>query len=132
MIIGIGIDVVRIWRIEKILERYGDRFLNRVFTWGEQEYCSQSTNPLERYAGSFAAKEASFKALGRGWDECDGFTSVEVCHSETKRPSISLHKMAKIFAETMNVRNIFVSITHDVGIASAVVLLDGEEIILTK
>ena len=87
MILGIGIDIVHVTRIKNALERYGERFKRKVFTLNEQEYCTGESS-FERYAARFAVKEAAFKALGKGWDECGGFTSVEVVNDNNGRPKI--------------------------------------------
>ena len=124
MILGIGIDVVDSVRISRVLDRYGRRFAKRVFTEKEQEYCSQKHNPIESYAARFAVKEAAFKALGRGWDECGGFTSVEVVSDAGNLPHLVFHGEARRNAEILGVHNAHVSITHDGGIAAAVVVLE--------
>lgn len=124
MIIGIGIDIIKVGRIEKAIIRHGARFTRRVFTHGELTYCSEKKNRYESLAARFSVKEAAFKALRRGWDECGGFTSVEVVSDSNRRPSIAFHGKAKHYAESLNVTNAFVTITHDSGIAAAVVVLE--------
>ena len=125
MILGIGIDIVQVKRIQKAFERNGERFKNRVFTEIEQDYCSGNSLPFESYAARFAVKEAVFKAFGCGWNECGGLTSIEVINNDRKRPYIVLHGKAEEFAVTLNVKNIFVSISHDGDISVAVVVLEG-------
>ena len=125
MIIGIGIDIVHIDRIKQAIDRYGRRFTDRVFTKDEQRYCNARHEPFESYAARFAAKEAAFKAIGRGWDECGGFTSAEVVSDQMKRPSLVLHGTAKQFAAELAVKNVFVSLTHHAGISAAVVVIEG-------
>ena len=66
MITGIGIDVIQNERIRDSIQRFGDRFLNRIYTEGEMEYCKKCAQPEIHYAARFAAKEAAFKALGTG------------------------------------------------------------------
>ena len=124
MIIGIGIDIVRTERIEQIIVLHGERFINRVFTAGEREYCSGKTMKYESYAARFSAKEALFKAFGRGWAEC-GFTAVEVVSDNRGKPGIILHDSAKVIAEELGVNRIFLSVTHDTGVSAAVVILEG-------
>ena len=124
MIIGIGIDIIEVERIKQAIDRHGARFADRIFTPAEQEYCAGKKNNFESLAARFSIKEAAFKALGRGWDECGGFTSVEVV-SQLKQPPLAVfHGRAKQFAENLNVSNIFISITHDSGLAAAVVVLE--------
>ena len=124
MIIGIGIDILKVERIEKAIERHGTRFTDRIFTHGEQEYCSMKKNCFESLAARFSVKEAAFKALGRGWYTC-GFTSVEVVSDSNRRPGIVFHGKARKIADSLHVKNAFVTITHDSGIAAAVVVLEG-------
>ena len=124
MIIGIGIDIIRAERIKKAIERHGARFTDRVFTPGELSYCSVKKEPYESLAARFSVKEAAFKALGKGWDECGGFTSVEVISNQRKKPDVILHGKAKKIANSINVNNIYVSITHDSGISAAVVIME--------
>ena len=129
MILGVGIDIVSVKRIKNSIERYGERFIRRVFTEIEQEYCSGKAYPFDSYAGRFAVKEAAFKALGRGWDECGGFTSVEVTNRESGPPQIVFHGKAKEFANSINIKKIIVSITHDANISAAVVILEDNAIV---
>ncbi|MFA6472157.1 MAG: holo-ACP synthase [Candidatus Latescibacterota bacterium] len=123
MIIGIGIDIVKIERIERMSILYGERFINRIFTKSEKEYCSGKTK-YESFAARLAAKEAMFKAIGRGWSEC-GFTSVEVVSDNRGKPFINLNGFSKTIAEELGVQRIFLSMTHDGGVSAAVIVLEG-------
>ena len=138
MILGIGMDVVEIARVERAAARYGERFLNRAFTPEERDCCSRKTRAYEgsprvrahagyweSLAARFAVKEAAFKALGCGWSECGGFTSVEVVSDAGARPGIVFHGGAARLAAERGVRRAHVSITHDAGFAAAVVVLEG-------
>jgi len=125
MILGIGIDILRVERIRESVIRFGDRFLCRVFTDSERRYCEAKPRPYESYAARFAVKEAAFKALGRGWDECGGFTSVEVVSGESSRPSVVFHGKAAAFSRELVVTTAHVSITHDGGVSAAVVIIEG-------
>ena len=124
MIIGIGIDIVQLERIRKTIERYGNRFKNRIFTEKEQLYCSGKNSSIESYAARFAVKEAAFKALGKGWDQCGGFRSVEVVSDEHNQPRILFYGKAREFAINANVKKSFVSMTHDADISAAIVVLE--------
>jgi holo-[acyl-carrier protein] synthase len=124
MIIGVGMDIVKVERMERAIVHYGARFKNRVFTAGEQAYCDRHTSPWESYAARFAVKEAVFKALGWGWSACGGYTSVEVARGEYGQPGVKLHGNAAEFAEQNGVSRIFVTITHDAGISAAVAILE--------
>jgi holo-[acyl-carrier protein] synthase len=68
MIVGTGIDIAEVPRIREAIERHGERFLKRIFTEGEIQYCESKANRVERYAARFAAKEAGMKAIGTGWN----------------------------------------------------------------
>lgn len=125
MIRGIGMDIVKVERMERAIVRHGSHIRNRIFTRGEQEYCAGKADPHECYAARFAVKEAVFKALGRGWSECGGYTSVEVVSGELGKPDVLLHGRAATFAERLGVSRIFVTITHDGGISAATVVLEG-------
>ena len=124
MISGIGIDILKVDRIRLAIDRHGKRFTDRVFTTGEQDYCASKSNSFESLAARFSVKEAAFKALGRGWDACGGFASVEVVSDANNRPGIVFHGNAKTIAEELGVVNIFVSITHHASISAAVVILE--------
>ncbi len=83
---GIGIDIVNIARIERAIQRWGDRFLQKTFTPGEIAYCAAKTIPWQHYSGRFAAKEAVFKALGTGWGGGVGWQDVEICAAPHSGP----------------------------------------------
>src|SRR6476659_3892843 len=91
MITGIGIDVVQNDRIRNSIERFGDRFLKRINTEGEMEYCKKCAQPEIHYAARFAAKEAAFKALGTGWSAGVKWKDVEVVRLTSGKPELHLH-----------------------------------------
>ncbi|RLC47161.1 MAG: hypothetical protein DRH57_04550 [Candidatus Cloacimonadota bacterium] len=124
MIYGIGIDLVEIKRIENSLNKFGSRFINRVFTEKEIEYCESIANKFRSYAVRFAAKEAFFKATGIGWRK--GFTlkDVGVLNDEFGRPYLILKGKAKEFTEKMCISNIQLSLSHIQRIATAIVILE--------
>ncbi len=124
MILGVGVDIVRVERIQKAFERFGERFLKRIYTEKEQAYCSKKKHAFESYAARFAVKEAAFKALGKGWSVCGGFKSAEIGNEKSGRPYIIFHGRAKRFAENAGVKNSHISITHDAGLAVVVVILE--------
>jgi len=90
LIIGLGVDIAEVPRVQAAIERHGQRFLDRVFTPKEIEYCERFKNKFERYAGRFAAKEAAMKALGTGWRRGVRWVDLEVVREQSGRPSISL------------------------------------------
>jgi holo-[acyl-carrier protein] synthase len=126
MIIGLGIDICRIDRIERFLEQYGERFTRRCFTAREIEHCSRYKSGAEQYAGRIAAKEAASKALGTGWRRGVHWKCFEVDHEPSGKPFLRVHSTAAELAAKMGVRNINLSITHDGGVAAAVVIFEGE------
>ena len=91
VIVGTGIDIAEVPRVADAIKRYGQRFLNRVFTEGEMNYCESKANRTERYAARFAAKEAAMKALGTGWNHGVRWRDVEVCRAPGGRPTIVFH-----------------------------------------
>jgi holo-[acyl-carrier protein] synthase len=123
-IIAHGIDLVDFPRIERMIEEHGDRFLNRVFTAGEQDYARKHRRPVERYAGRFAAKEAVLKLVGTGWRGQIAWTDVEVRNDVLGRPEVFLSGQVKQIAESMGIERISISISHtaDFAMASAIAL----------
>ena len=125
MILGIGNDIIDIRRIEKAIERYGERFLDRIFTAAERARSDGKAGRAASYAKRFAAKEACAKALGCGISGCP-LDAVEVLRSKTGAPVITTYGKAKERMDALGVRHIWVSITHDGGMAVAVVVLEGD------
>ena len=125
MALGVGFDLVEVERIAKALDRTGERFERRVFTEDERSDCASRIDRVQALAARFAAKEACLKALGTGWAEGLALRQVEVVRAANGRPSIRLHGAARERAERIGVRTIHVSLTHQPGVAGAVVLLEG-------
>jgi holo-[acyl-carrier protein] synthase len=126
MIVGSGIDLIEIARVQHSMDRYGDRFLDRVYTATEKEYCLRKRNAAESLAARFAAKEAGAKALGTGISQGVSWLEIEVVREPSGRPSLQLHGRAAERAEQMGVCNIALSLTHTGTLAMAsVVLEDG-------
>ena len=88
MIVGIGIDIAEVPRVAASIERFGVRFLGRIYTAGEIRYCESKANRAERYAARFAAKEAAMKALGTGWSRGVRWRDIEVSREPGGRPTI--------------------------------------------
>ncbi len=126
MILGLGIDVCRLDRVAKFLDRYGDRFTRRVLTPSEIEFCARFVNPAEQVAGRIAAKEAASKALGTGWRQGVHWKCFEVGHEMSGKPILRILGRAAELAAQMGVKNALVSITHDGGVAAAVVIFEGD------
>ena len=124
MIYGIGIDLVKVGRIREALERWGERFQNKVFTPGEVHYCGQKKNPSPNFAARFAAKEAFVKALGIGIRRGVHWKDVEVQRGPLGRPVLKLHGRAVEICGKEKIKGLFLSITHDGDYSGAVVVLE--------
>jgi holo-[acyl-carrier protein] synthase len=125
MIVGTGIDIAEVPRIREAIERHGQRFLNRIFTKGEIQYCESKANRVERYAARFAAKEAGMKAIGTGWNHGVRWRDIEVARKPGGRPSLVLHGKAAEFAAKLGATNIALSLTHTAEQAMAQVILEN-------
>ncbi|HTK21390.1 MAG TPA: holo-ACP synthase [Mucilaginibacter sp.] len=123
MIVGLGIDIVEVERIEEKM-RKGNGFRELVFSANEIAYCENKTNKFEHYAARFAAKEAFFKALGTGWLNGTAFNEVEIINNEIGKPEIVLLDETGATIGPMNFSNILVSLTHVKKMASAVVIIE--------
>ena len=125
-VVGIGVDVVDIARFAGVHRRFGDKFLDRIFTDEERAYCDRRAEPINCYAGRFAAKEALFKALGGGSPDAVPFRDVEIVIIE-RRPTVRLHRTADRLAGERGIIEVLVTISHDAGAAVAVaVATDGK------
>jgi holo-[acyl-carrier protein] synthase len=125
MIVGTGIDIAEVPRIRHSIERFGDRFLERIYTAGEIRYCDSKANRAERYAARFAAKEAAMKALGTGWSHGVRWRDCEVVRLPGGRPSISFHGQAAEVAAKLGVKHAALSLSHTVEQAIAQVILES-------
>jgi holo-[acyl-carrier protein] synthase len=123
-IIGIGIDATDLHRVADIVERYGERFLRRIFTDGEIAYCTKRRDPVPHLAGRFAVKEAAMKALGAGQSRGVMWKDIEVVRGGGP-PRLKLHGGAARRADEMGVQQSLVTITHSETLALAQVLLLG-------
>jgi holo-[acyl-carrier protein] synthase len=123
-IIGLGFDATDIPRVAEIFEKYGERFLHRVFTEGEIAYCTRRKNPVPHLAGRFAAKEAAMKALGTGHSRGVLWKDIEVFR-QGGPPQLRLHGGAARRAEQMGVERSLLTITHSDALAMAQVILQG-------
>src|SRR5919106_1457203 len=124
-IIGIGLDATDLHRVAELLQRYGERFLRRVFTEGEIAYCMRRRDPVPHLAGRFAVKEAAMKALGTGRSRGVLWKDIEVVRAGGP-PQLRLHGGAARRAEELLVRRSLVTITHSETIALAQVMLLGD------
>jgi holo-[acyl-carrier protein] synthase len=125
LIVGLGVDIAEVDRIQSVIESSGERFLRRIYTPAERAYCEQFKNKYERFAGRFAAKEAAMKALGTGWRRGVRWVDFEVVREAGGRPTISLGGAAKEIAAQLGVRRISLSITHTAAQALAQVIFES-------
>jgi holo-[acyl-carrier protein] synthase len=125
MIVGSGIDIAEVPRIRQAIERFGDRFVQRIFTAGEIRYCESKANHAERYAARFAAKEAAMKALGTGWNHGVRWRDCEVVRMPGSRPTLVFHGRAGQFASKLGVKNAVLSLSHTAEQAIAQVILES-------
>jgi len=123
MIVGTGIDIAEVPRIRQAIERFGDRFLERIFTPGEIRYCDSKANRAERYAARFAAKEAVLKALEPS-DNIPPWRSIEVLLGARRCPLVHLSGAAQELAQQRGVENVHLSIAFGRDFAVAAVVAD--------
>jgi holo-[acyl-carrier protein] synthase len=124
MIVGLGVDIAEIDRIEKSIERHGEAFLNRIYTPDEIRYCERHKHKSERYAARFAAKEAAMKALGTGWRKGVRWRDIEVRNEPGGKPGIFFHGVAGEHARRLGTARSSLSITHSGNLAFAQVILE--------
>ena len=125
MIVGTGVDLAEVARIRKSIERFGDKFIHRIYTSAEIAYVERKANKFERYAARFAAKEAGMKAIGTGWRRGVRWQDFEVANLPSGKPTLLLHGVAARFAEKLGVKNIALSLTHTAELGMAHVILEN-------
>ena len=128
-IVAHGIDLVDFPRIEQMVKRHGQRFLDRVFTPTEQAYAESNKDGMQKLAGRFAAKEAVLKLMGTGWRGKIAWTDIEVVNNAVGQPVVGLSGEVEKIADKLGIKHISVSITHtaNFAIASAVALAESDE-----
>ncbi|MDW7679479.1 MAG: holo-ACP synthase [bacterium] len=131
MIVGLGIDVVAVARIQSSIVKFGDRFVGRVFTQQERVYCQGKINPYPYYAVRFAAKEALFKAIGFGVRNGIAWRDAEVVHDGMGKPELVVSGSCSQILKEMNVERIYLSLSHTEDTGVAVVVLEKSEPIPT-
>jgi len=124
-----GIDLVDFGRIEQMLEKHGEKFLDRIFTEKELDYANSVKNNIEKLSGRFACKEAVLKMLGTGWRGKIAWTDIEVVNNPLGQPQVNLTGEVQKIAKNQRIKQISISITHtsNFAIASAVALADKDE-----
>ncbi|MFW6139299.1 MAG: holo-ACP synthase [Spirochaetota bacterium] len=125
-VVGIGIDILAVARIQALVEKSGRRFLEKHFTQEEIHHCSQKANKYQRFAGKFAAKEAVFKALSLSRKEHFSWKDIQILNEKRGAPQVELGGAIAEKARSLGRFNIFVSISHCKEYAAAVVLITRE------
>jgi holo-[acyl-carrier protein] synthase len=124
MVLGLGTDLIETGRVEESIKRFGERFLERIFSPGEIAYCMRKKNAAESFAARFAAKEAGAKALGTGISRGVTWKEFEVKREASGKPSLHLSGRAAELAGAMGVKKIQLSLTHSREFALAVVVVE--------
>ncbi len=124
MIVGTGVDLAEVGRIRASIEKFGTKFVGRIYTPAEIAYVERKANRFERYAARFAAKEAGMKAIGTGWRHGVRWQDFEVANLPSGKPTLRFHGVAAKFAEKLGVRNVALSITHTSELGMAHVILE--------
>ena len=124
MVLGLGTDLIETRRVEESIKRFGERFLERIFSPGEIAYCKRKKNAGESFAARFAAKEAGAKALGTGISRGVTWKEFEVKREASGKPSLHLSGRAAELAGAMGVKKIQLSLTHSREFALAVVVVE--------
>lgn len=124
MILGTGVDITEVPRIAASIDRFGERFLKRVFTDAEISYCESKQNKVERFAARFASKEAALKALGTGLRMGISWREVEVTRLPGGRPTMAFHGVAAQIAAKLGVKRSHLSLSHTEEHAIAYVILE--------
>ena len=125
-IIGHGIDLVENERIERICKQHPERFLARILTPVERQYCERMKNPVPHIAGRFAAKEAILKVIGTGWRGRIAWTDIEITNDAAGQPHVSLSGHTRQVADKLGINRVLISITHTERYASASAIGVGE------
>ncbi len=125
MVLGLGTDLIELRRIEESIARFGDRFLDRIYTPAEIAYCRRKKNAAESFAARFASKEAGAKALGTGISRGVSWKEIEVGHAPGGLPTLHLGGRAAEIAQALGVRSLSVSLTHSREMALAVVIAEA-------
>jgi holo-[acyl-carrier protein] synthase len=125
MLVGTGIDLIEVPRIARSIERYGDRFLARIFTSDEIAYCRARASSAASFAARFAAKEAGAKALGTGIQYGVSWKELEVRRAPGTRPTLILSGRARAIAGQLGVTHVSLSLTHTESLAMATVHLEA-------
>ena len=118
-IVGLGTDLIECERIAQIIQRHGDRFLNRILTDAERAYAAGKVDPTPHIAGRFAAKEAILKVLGTGWRGPISWTDIEITNDANGQPHVTLSGPTLDIARRRGIQRVLLSITHTKHYAAA-------------
>ncbi len=124
MIFGTGIDIVRIERIEKVIKKWGDRFMDRVFTPDEKAFCLKRLRPYPAFALRFAAKEAFSKALGTGMKKGIFWRDIEVFHFKSGKPGLNVYGKSLLLSKKEKIKSFHVSLSDEDEYGIAIVILE--------
>ncbi len=124
-VLGIGVDLVECARIQRSIDRFGDRFLHRVFTDGEVEYSMSMKFPARHLAARFAAKEAVSKAFGTGIGKAMGWRNIDICKKESGEPFLIFSGPAQELAAKRGVTSALITLSHTEQHAMASVVLES-------
>ena len=127
MIYGIGVDLIDVRRVEKTIERWGDKFINRVFTPGEIDICSTRAHPASAFSLRFAAKEAFSKAIGFGMKKGVRWRDIEVFHFPGGRPGLKLHGRSDEICKEENIAGFHLSLSDEGDNGVAMVVLEKKD-----
>jgi holo-[acyl-carrier protein] synthase len=128
MILGIGIDIIEVARVQASFEKFGDRFTNRILHPNEVSYCLSHRVPGPFLAARFAAKEAISKAFGTGIGAQLGWHDMEVGRKESGEPYVILHEKGRILLNERGAKHLLISLSHTAAHATAVAILEGNEV----
>ena len=123
VLIGLGTDIIEVARVRGVLERQGERFLNRVFTEEERQYCAAKAHPFPHYAARFAAKEAVSKCFSTGIGAELGWKSVSIYHGERHQPLVRLDAQGEALLRQVGATHVHISLSHTETVAMAVAAL---------
>jgi holo-[acyl-carrier protein] synthase len=124
-VLGIGVDMVEVERIQHSLDRFGERFMKRVFTEGEIAYCVSMKYPARHFAARFAAKEAVSKAFGTGVGKAMGWRDIDVHKKKSGEPFLVLHGGAEALAQERAMKSAWISLSHTDHHAVAMIALES-------
>lgn len=124
MVIGIGIDIIEIDRIKESIDKYGDHFLQKIYTEKELKYCLSKSDKYQHLAARFAAKEAVYKALSSGWDKYIGWKNIEITNLPNGMPIVTLNGDVKKFLSDQ--KNLKISISHSRDYVSSIAIIYNE------